>query len=104
MVLSAGIRVHAKPESAFTFRQNDRSRQARIRNTSDAIGIGGATPQQITIATLPDGNRVTVNLTTTRSRDGGVRWLHICPDCEKCKGAPYVSDAALRCRQCAGIH
>jgi hypothetical protein len=31
VVLSAGIRVHAKPESAFTFRQNDRSHSARIR-------------------------------------------------------------------------
>lgn len=36
MVLSAGIRVHVKPESAFTFRQNDCSRQARIR-TRDII-------------------------------------------------------------------
>ncbi|HGP3894895.1 TPA: transposase [Klebsiella pneumoniae] len=31
MVFSAGIRVHAEPETAFTFRQNTWSRWARIR-------------------------------------------------------------------------
>lgn len=35
MVLSAGILVHVKSESAFMVRQNDRSHQARIRTPRD---------------------------------------------------------------------
>lgn len=34
VVFSAGIRVHVKPETAFTFRQNRCSRWARIRNST----------------------------------------------------------------------
>ncbi|HBC7420850.1 TPA: hypothetical protein KEY88_003564 [Serratia marcescens] len=95
--------------------------------TGDVIGIGSATLAEISAsatervlsavsgialhftgesltAALTDVHSVTVPLTTTTPKYGGVRWWYICPDCGKRKGALYVSDAALQCRQCAGIH
>ena len=95
--------------------------------TRDVIGIGGATLAEISTsatehvlsavsgialhfagesltATLADAQSVTVPLTTTAPKYGGVRWWYVCPNCGKRKGVLYVSDAALRCRQCTGIH
>lgn len=67
-------------------------------------GIGVRSTGDSLITTLPGGHSVTVSLTTTRPKYGGVRWWYVCPVCKTRKGALYVSDSALQCRQCAGIH
>lgn len=61
MVLSAGIRVHVKPESAFTFRQNDCSRQTRIRSysvaeVSDRLGVSAHSLYKWLRAIKPDNS------------------------------------------------
>lgn len=56
------------------------------------------------VATLTVGHFVTVPLTTTSPRYGGVRWWYVCPMCEGRKASLYVSGTSLCCRQCAGLH
>lgn len=108
-------------------RASNAGRKRTRTYTNDAIGIGGATLAEISAsatervlsavsgvalhftgesltATFADAQSVTVPLTTTTPKYGGVRWWYVCPNCEKRKGVLYVSDAALRCRQCAGLH
>lgn len=95
--------------------------------TGDVIGIGRDTLSEISasgpesdlptisgiglrftgdglIAALPGGYGVTVHLTTSSPKYGGVRWWYVCPVCEKRKAALYLSGSSLQCRQCAGIH
>ncbi|WP_436882836.1 HGGxSTG domain-containing protein [Enterobacter asburiae] len=95
--------------------------------TSDVTGVSGATLAEISAseagsvlsavsgvalhftgesltAALTDAHSVTVPLTTTTPKYGGVRWWYVCPVCETRKAALYVSGTALICRQCAGLH
>lgn len=95
--------------------------------TSDVTGVGGATLAEISTreagsvlsavsgvalhftgesltAALTDVHSVTVLLTTTIPKYGGVRWWYVCPVCETRKAVLYVSGTALICRQCAGLH
>lgn len=95
--------------------------------TSDVIGIGGTTLAEISAstaesalravegiglhfagktltATLQDGHSITVQLTTTSPKYGGVRWWYVCPLCEERKAVLYVFGDSLCCRQCAKIY
>jgi hypothetical protein len=108
-------------------RASEAGRKRTRTYISDAMGIDGGTLAEISnskecsvlsvvngivlhltgdrlIATLVDDQIITLLLTTTCPKYGGVRWWYVCPVCEKRKTALYVSGAALICRQCAGIH
>ncbi|WP_155404629.1 HGGxSTG domain-containing protein [Enterobacter ludwigii] len=108
-------------------RASNAGRKRTRAYTRDVTGIGGATLAEISAsatarvlsavsgialhftgesltAALTDAHSVTVALTTTSPKYGGVRWWYVCPDCEKRKAALYVSGTALICRQCAGLH
>ena len=64
----------------------------------------GLTDGKALAVSFPVGHTVSVQLATTTPQYGGVRWWYVCPDCNKRKTALYISDASLRCRQCAGLH
>ncbi|MFZ4217851.1 HGGxSTG domain-containing protein [Enterobacter ludwigii] len=108
-------------------RASNAGRKRTRAYTRDVTGIGGATLAEISAsatarvlsavsgialhftgesltAALTDAHSVTMALTTTSPKYGGIRWWYVCPVCEKRKAALYVSGTALICRQCAGLH
>lgn len=108
-------------------RASKASRKRTRAYISDAGGISGSTPAEIsrkapegalnnaggialyvsgeTLTATPEGGHsVIIKLATTSPKYGGVRWWYVCLQCEKRKTALYISGLILGCRQCAGLH